>query len=159
MYRISQFFQAVFAKLERDDIVFVNTYLSERERGLFFRLPKSEQVHSIRVAKDVLNASLDCECYDVLLIKAALLHDIGKIGSGLNPITKSIMVILDKILKDKLKRYKNIRIVKHYYDHPEIALEYLENDNRYLKFLIKNHHNYDVRDKKLQLLQHADCNN
>ena len=159
IYRVKQFFQAVFAKLNRDDEVLINTYLNEQERKLFYKLPKSEQVHSVRVARDVLKASLECGCYDVLLIKAALLHDIGKIDSGLNSVTKSIMVILDKILKKKLQKYKNIKLVRHYYDHPKIALKYLVNDNEYLKFLIENHHNYGIVDRKLQLLQRADCNN
>ncbi|MCX7654895.1 MAG: HDOD domain-containing protein, partial [Treponemataceae bacterium] len=50
---------------------------------------------------------------------AGLLHDIGKIDSGLNPITKSIMVVLDSLFHQKLKKVKRIKFIRTYYDHPK----------------------------------------
>ncbi|WDU82896.1 HD domain-containing protein [Caloramator sp. Dgby_cultured_2] len=159
LYRVKQFLRAITAKLTEDDYRFINFYLNERERQLFYSLSKSEQYHSINVARCVLETSIKEGCYDIILIKAALLHDIGKIDSGLNPITKSIMVILDKIFSQKLKMLKRIKFIRAYYDHPKIALDYLGNKKNYLAFLIENHHNYNINDRKLKLLQRADCKN
>ncbi|GFR36594.1 HD domain-containing protein [Thermobrachium celere] len=157
MYRIRQFFWALFSKLTDDDKKFVNAYLSENERVLFNRLKESEKVHSVKVAKEVLERSLELDLYDINLIKAALLHDIGKVDSGLNVINKSIITIFNKLFPNFLKRFYNIRPIYAYYNHPEIALTYLNNCDNYIKFLIKNHHNYGINDKKLKILQEVDC--
>jgi hypothetical protein len=157
LYRVKQFLWGITAKLNDEDKEFINNYLNEYERKLFFSLPVYEQVHSLRVAKGVLKESKDKGLYDVLIVKAALLHDIGKINSGLNLITKSIIVILDKLTSGRLKKLTGITPINVYYNHPEIAMSYLEDEDKNIKYLIRNHHNYSLNsDKRLKILQEID---
>ncbi|SKB00133.1 HD domain-containing protein [Caloramator quimbayensis] len=159
-YRFRQFITAAFAKLTKEDINFINKYLNSYEVELFKRLPKYCKVHSVRVARDALEESLKKNLYDTYLIKACLLHDIGKINCGFNMFTNSIIVIIEKLLPSLLQRRKNIKIVNAYYNHPEIALSYIENEDSYVKYLILNHHNYSLKeDEKLIILQRCDCKN
>ncbi|SHF39829.1 MULTISPECIES: hypothetical protein [Caloramator] len=157
MYRIKQFLWAIFAKLTDEDKKFIDFYLNDNEKVLFNKLKESEKVHSVKVAREVLQKSLEKDLYDISLVKAALLHDIGKIDSGLNVINKSVITILNKISPGILKKLYRIKPVYSYYNHPEIAITYLDNCDDYIKFLIKNHHNYEIDDKKLKILQEVDC--
>jgi hypothetical protein len=157
---VKQFIEGVRARLTPQDIYFIDKYLDDKEKGLFYSIPRYEQVHSLRVAREVLEESLKNDIYDIYLIKAALLHDIGKISGGLNLITKSIMVLLDNFAPCMLRKLKRTKSVNTYYNHPEIAATFLGEENEYLLFLIKNHHNYKISsDEKLKILQKADCNN
>jgi putative nucleotidyltransferase with HDIG domain len=160
VYRVRQFIWAICAKLTEADYVFIDEYLNSRERALFMSLPKFEQAHSLNVARDVLEEAQKKNLYDELLIKAALLHDIGKINKGLNIYIKSILVIMDKLFPEFLKRFTWNKQVNAYYNHPEMAMELLEGEDGYIKYLIKNHHNYDVKeDEKLKILQYMDLKN
>ncbi len=74
------------------------------------------------------------------------LHDIGKIYNSMNPIDKSIMVIMHKITNGKIKAYKKIKNVNVYYNHGDIGYNLLKKygyDDRFL-FLVKNHHNNNI---------------
>lgn len=156
-YRIKQFLWAATAKLKDEDKKFATEYLNDYEESLFFSLPVFEQVHSVKVAQGVLEECLKRDAYDVLLIKAALLHDIGKINTSLNIFTISILVIMDRIFPKGMKKLIFIKSINAYYNHPEIALKYLENTDEYIAFLIRNHHNYEiVWDEKLRILQKID---
>jgi predicted HD phosphohydrolase len=155
-YRVKQFIWGITARLSKDEISFINSYLNEKEKSLFFSLPVYEQVHSVKVAKRVLKECENKELQDKMLIKASLLHDIGKINSGLNLITKSILVLSDKMMPKLTRKFKRISFVDAYYNHPEIAMDYLSKEDNYIKYLIKNHHNTLIHDEKLKILQDAD---
>lgn len=155
-YRVKQFVWGITAKLSKEDINFIDSNLSKEEKNLFFLLPVYEQVHSVRVAQRVLKECKSKNLQDKMLIKAALLHDIGKINSGLNLITKSILVLADKMMPNLTRKLKRISFVDAYYNHPEIAMNYLGKEDKYIKYLIKNHHNSLIDDEKLKILQTAD---
>lgn len=160
LYRVKQFIWSISAKVTDEDKRFVDGYLNSYERELFYALPTYEQRHSIKVGKYVLNACLEKGAYDIRVIKAALLHDIGKINSGLNIVTKSIMVILNRLIPEVLKNFKHRKIINAFYNHPEIAVSYLQDNDEYLKYLIRNHHNYSLKeDEILEILQKADSDN
>lgn len=94
---------------------FLSIYLNEGELKLFHRLKKSEKNHSIAVAKGIAGeASYD---KDVFFIKAALLHDIGKIEKPLNLIEKSLAVLLNKFLGSRLSRYDRLPFIGSYLHH------------------------------------------
>jgi hypothetical protein len=157
IYRVKQFFWGITARLSREDICLVHKYLNEYERKLFFRLPRNEQVHSIKVARDVIEESTKLSVMDASLVKAAFLHDIGKIGRGLNVFSKSIIVILNRFMPKILLKLIRLRAVNAYYNHPEIAITYLELSDEKLNYYILNHHNYNITDdKRLKILQDAD---
>lgn len=160
VYRIMQFIWGITGKLSRSDMCLIDTYLSDYERKLFFMLPRNEQVHSVKVARTVISESTKQELYDVLLVRAAFMHDVGKINSGLNLVSKSILIILQKISPKFLLKLMKLRVVNAYYNHPKIALNYLDGEEEGLEYYVLNHHNYSIsQDKKLKILQEADSNN
>lgn len=159
-YRIMQFIWGITSKLSQDDIYLIDTYLNDYQKKIFFMLPKNEQVHSVKVARAVIREITTQKLYDTLLIKAAFLHDVGKVNSGLNVGSKSILVILQKIFPEFLLKLMKLRVVNAYYNHPKIALDYLNEEEEVLKYYVLNHHNYLIsQDKKLKILQEADSNN
>lgn len=158
-YRIKQFLMGITAKTTIEDINFVKSYLNDKERELFFKLQIHEQVHSIKVARDVINISVKNNLYDIIIIKAALLHDIGKINSSLNIINKSIIILMDKFIPKITKKLMIIKPIYAYYNHPYIGSKYLYFENEDIQYLVKNHHNYYLNDEKLKILQEADCRN
>ena len=66
------------------DVAWVATVLNERELAAWERMPNHDRRHSIRVARDV-DAQLANTEYadDPRWAEAALLHDVGKLDSGL----------------------------------------------------------------------------
>lgn len=168
MYRVKQFLWSIFSRINEDDLGFIDAYLDEEKIGLFCKLSIPEQKHSIRVAR-LLKVEYDKfirksgtevkECHRRTLITIALLHDIGKIHKRINVVDKSILVILNKITKGKLKSFTNIPKVDIYYNHAEKGAAILKDygfDERAL-FLVRNHHNNDIiEDKELEILKYCD---
>lgn len=158
LYRIKQFYWAVTSIISSTDKDFLKEYLNANEINLFAKLAVYEQKHSIRIAQDIKKICSTNE----RLIKVALLHDIGKINKSLNLLEKSLMVILDNLFKDKMKKYENIKIIDSYYNHGENGYKILKGygyDERFL-YLVKNHHNNDIiGDKELNILKQYDNQN
>lgn len=154
-YRVKQFLKAITARITPEDICFVNKYLSKKELGLFNRLKSYEQKHCIDVAMRLKEMSEG----ETEMIRLGLLHDIGKIKYPLSPLEKSLIVILDKVSKGKIKSCKRSKMVKCYYEHPQIGYELLKETDQYEEtFLetIRRHHDLEIEGVKLQLLQQAD---
>ena len=74
-YRIWQFWQSLSASQDENEWQQVDGILSSAELILFKQLPIPDRNHSLRVLK---NLAADGET-DPALLKAALLHDLGKI--------------------------------------------------------------------------------
>lgn len=160
LYRVKQFFKALSAKVTMDDKKIVCNFLDEEERKLFYSLPEYEQAHCIRVAKEIISSSTISGEKQRVIIRAALLHDIGKLAGGLNIITKSIMVLLDRSMPNFIRHFQRLKMVDTYYNHPDKAFIYIKDDNDYFSFLIRNHHNYSLSmDEGLKLLQETDSRN
>ncbi|MFU0824548.1 HDIG domain-containing metalloprotein [Clostridium sp.] len=157
-YRIKQFLWGITAKVSLEDIKFVKEYLNNDELNLFIKLAVYDQAHCIRTAKEVKRIYSEKKMSNDLLVKAALLHDIGKIEGKLNLIDKSILVVLDRITKGKIKEFKNLKKVDIYYNHPDKGYNILKNfdyNDRFL-YLIRNHHNKSIKDKELEVLIKCD---
>lgn len=156
IYRVKQFFQGLTAKLYDEDFHFINQYLTPQEQNLFFQLRKSEQRHSLNVAYGCHTDAPD----ETTLIKAALLHDIGKIGSNLTLVNKAFAVIFDKI---SLKVFIMPNFLKEaiYYKshHAELGYELLLKlaiEEKVL-LLVKNHHKDTMSNmKEMKILQFYD---
>lgn len=163
LYRVKQFYWSMTSKLDLMDIELINKFLNTEEKELFNSISTYEQKHSVKVAMDVIKL---CEANNIKndnLIKVALLHDIGKSYKKLNPVEKSLVVMLDNISKGKLKKFKNLKQVDVYYNHADKGYNILKNkgdyDERFL-YLIKNHHNtYVIGDKELDMLKICDSKN
>ena len=146
LYRVKQFYWSMVSKLNDEDIDFIKLYLETYELQLFNQLPTYDQKHCINVARDVKSTCNQRKLQSKDLIKVALLHDIGKIYNSMNPIDKSIMVIMHNITNGRLKAYNKTKNVNIYYNHGDIGYNLLRKygyDDRFL-FLIKNHHNNNI---------------
>jgi len=139
LYRIRQFFHGINATISSDDTNFINSYLTNEEQDLFYKLRISEQRHCLNVAngckKDIPNKTW--------FIKAALLHDIGKIGSNLTLINKSFVVIAMALNLKENNMPSFLREALYYkQNHAKLGYNLLKNivtDERVL-CIIKNHH-------------------
>jgi len=164
-YRVKQFFWGIISLFKKVDYVFIKKYLNDEEIVMFKELKKSEQHHCIRVCKDSLYYKKEnlIDVNEYKLGKAALLHDIGKGACHLSLIEKSIIVILDKLTKGKLKKYHNIKQINIYYNHPEIGYNMLKNQRYYKEILevVRYHHNKSKikNNKLLQIINYCDNKN
>lgn len=145
--RIKQFyigFTSIFKRVKKEDIELVKSHLNEIEYSLFNKYYEYDKKHVLRVAKDIEKICNDegiNSSKKSLLIKTALLHDMGKIKAKINILDRVILVLLNKMLGDKAKSLK-IKKVQVYYNHGfmgyEILKDYIKDDE--ILFLIKNHH-------------------
>ncbi len=129
-YRVRQFIWAVVSSFKELDYNYIDLFLNGEEKTLFFKLIKSEQQHCIRVSKDMLaTLNIDINKIDkkeIYIGKLGLLHDVGKIEGPSGPVSKSIIVILDKISKGKLKKFNQFKRVDVYYNHAKKGLDILK---------------------------------
>jgi putative nucleotidyltransferase with HDIG domain len=163
LYRVKQFYWSITCKIDLKDLELINKYLDDNEKKLFNNLSTYEQKHSLNVAREVIEVCKKNRIYNESLIKASILHDIGKVHKRLNPIEKSLLVMLDNISKGKLRKYKNINRIDVYYNHGDKGYNILKNTGRYderFLYLIKNHHsNFIIGDKELDILRTCDSKN
>lgn len=156
LYRIKQFIWGIESYFKDIDNDYLEIFLNENEILLFNKLRQNDKHHSIRVCKEAISILKSKKInVDVnKLAKAALLHDVGKGEYGLNLIEKSILVMLNRVTNGKIKKYKNIKHIDIYYNHPEKGAEVLKQFNIYDKeFLdtIRYHHSSDKREKNILL--------
>ncbi|MDQ0151258.1 HDIG domain-containing metalloprotein [Eubacterium multiforme] len=167
-YRIKQFYWYVTSSWKKVDIKLIKKYLNNNEQKLFNKLNNSEQHHCIRVCNDAIKM-VDSENIKInrnKLAKIALLHDVGKTTKYLNVIDKSVIVLLDKFTKGKLKKYTNIKKVDVYYNHPIKGVRILENlhnyDKEFLDVIKKHHqnpHKISKEDENIYLEIIRECDN
>ncbi|MBR9648274.1 HDIG domain-containing protein [Clostridium tyrobutyricum] len=162
LYRIKQFYWSLLSKIDKDDRKFVRYILNESELKLFYKLSISEQKHSIRVAYDVNKMCSMKNIDSTVLLKAALLHDIGKIYKRMSIIDKSILVLLDKITNGNIKNMCNFSKVNVYYNHAKLGSKLLNqiNTNKNVIYLVANHDNSKVcANRELNILKECDNKN
>lgn len=163
LYRVKQFVWALKSLSEDIDTEYVNRFLNKREKKLFNKLKKTDKHHCIRVSKEAVNLSKGKEINLNRVAKVALLHDIGKGEYGLNVIEKSVLVILNKMTKGKLKKYDSIKAIDSYYNHAEKGANLLKSFNTYDKeFLdtIRYHHSNKIQGNKLlEIIKESDNRN
>lgn len=161
--RIKQFYWAINSKIDEEDIMLIDEMLTKEEKLLFLKLSKGEQKHCIRVARDIIKSCVAYKNIDVYrLTKAALLHDIGKISCKLNVVDKSVIVVLDKITKGRIKEFSKMKKIDIYYNHGNKAYYLLKpyiSDKKLLS-LISNHHKKNMyEDEEMKLLKICDDRN
>ena len=81
-YRLLQLFTALTAHLTPEERGLVASVLSQAELRLFERMPQHDQRHCLDVYRLLLRGGYD----DPLLLRAALLHDCGKVDDQGRPI-------------------------------------------------------------------------
>ena len=88
-----------------EDAALVTRYLNDAERAAFFGMDPPDQAHSLRVTRHCEEA---LKAYPELdersMMKAALLHDIGKTGAGLGLTFRTFWVLSHKFAPELLDR-------------------------------------------------------
>lgn len=140
--RIKQFYRAVTAHINNEDLKFINTYLNKNEQNLFFSMHVYDQRHVLNVAYTAQNLiRFDRGSVNKrLLIKSCLLHDTGRTAKDISLWDKVFAVLLDKYLSKiahKIAKYNNnpdrsfFDKRRHalfiYYNHAYISGEKLQN--------------------------------
>ncbi|MFN8503639.1 hypothetical protein [Kouleothrix sp.] len=97
LYRLRQLAAALTARLAPDDRALVARTLAPAELRLFERMPRHDQRHCLDVYHTLRAAGHD----DPLLLRAALLHDCGKVDDDGRPIPLlyyGVFVVLLRLL-------------------------------------------------------------
>ncbi|ERL25544.1 HDIG domain protein [Mitsuokella sp. oral taxon 131 str. W9106] len=96
--RIRQFYRALFASMEQADHELVWQVLSEKEQTLFYAMHRADQVHAINVARTALKIAKEYprEVNRTLLLRVALLHDVGRKKGDLDIWGKAFAVLAMK---------------------------------------------------------------
>ena len=176
--RIKQFVRAVKARLNDDDLNFINAYLNAKEQNLFFAMQIYDQRHVLNVAytaKKLMQRN-HSNVNERLLLRACLLHDVGRTANDIFLLDKIFAVLLDKYLPSvahKLAKYnkdntnhcffsKRRHALFIYYNHADIgALKLKEIGLNDIAKIIKYHHSPQRQDdcQELIILRKADSLN
>lgn len=77
-YRVRQLTRSLRPCIDKAELSYIKSVLTEKQAELFFRLPLFEQRHALNVCQTLVAGGFG---YDVELLQAALLHDLGKTDS------------------------------------------------------------------------------
>ena len=106
LYRLHQFWSALVASPSEGELDNISSLLTPPQMALFRQMHRSEQAHSIRVMRAVLQSSDGVQAgpRDDLL-RAALLHDVGKSRYPVRIWERALIVLSKAILPGKVKRW------------------------------------------------------
>ena len=94
IYRVWQGLRSLAAKKRREDWALVERYLSAPERSLFEGMQAADQQHGVRVLRSLLARGIT----DRSLLKAALLHDVGKSSCQIRTFHRAAAVLATALL-------------------------------------------------------------
>ena len=147
-YRVWQFWQSLKNGPKPDDWLKAQEILSSAELELFKTLPVPDQNHSLRVLRSLESAGEE----DPDLLKAALMHDIGKTLHPLRRWERVFYVLLGWLLpktaqawgeKDPRGIHRSLVVIKK---HPEWGADLADKagSSRRVVWLIRNHETEDL---------------
>jgi len=166
---VRQFFQSIFLRVSKEDIKAFDQYLNIGEHALFMQLPEYEKVHAILTAKKMqkLVHSIP-DVNERKMVRAALLHDVGRISGKVNLFDKVWLKLAKYFLPPVYHRlaargqrpgskFKKFYVHKH---HGEVAGEFLKRagtDKDIIELIVKHTDKTRPSDpKELSLLRQAD---
>jgi len=120
LHKIKQLLNYYTYTYSKDDDKYAIKYLNHEEYFIFSQMDDYDKKHSVNIVKEIINNPFHKD--NKLLVKFALLHDIGKIYSY-----------------NLMKRIKH-SITKNYF-HAKKGYEIMENINSDVAKLILEHHN------------------
>ncbi|WP_048818163.1 HDIG domain-containing metalloprotein [Desulforamulus hydrothermalis] len=172
--RLKQFWHALFSQVGPEETAFIKKYLDAREQSLFWAMDRPTQTHCIRVARTCLNLLKNCQTLEVnqnILLKSALLHDLGKPARLIKTRDRVLIVILSTlapalyqyILQGKLGQGRFYRAAAAHANHCLAGARRAEQAGLppAVIYLIANHHRPEQAGDppELTLLRQADALN
>ncbi len=168
--RIHQFISAITARLSSEEIDFIRRTLPDESLPLFFAMHPADQMHCYRVAMTALRLQKDLgEGDGALLVRAALLHDIGRKKGELDIWGKVLTVLLVHFFPKFSQRVarrgasapcpKLFRLLYIYFQHPSIGAQQLKTIGLDAEAALVAHHHASpsIDDSiELTLLRQAD---
>jgi hypothetical protein len=100
-YRAGQFLHLLTAKRKREHRRFVYEILDSSMAALFFRMSDPDQSHSVRVFQTLVDQGEEGED----LLRAALLHDVGKSLHPLRAWERSLVVVTNRIFPNQVLKW------------------------------------------------------
>ena len=162
--RIHQFYKAVRAAVHTEDQAFLRKYLSAEEQVLFKQMGLPEQRHCLDVAYTAIRLAAEKNGVDKgLLLRCALLHDIGKVEGDLPVPYKVLTVLADHFFSRQARCWArqsaagDRRDFRHalyiYYYHGELGREkLLAMHLSELAEIVGKHHKAPTEKDPLELL-------
>ncbi|HEX3032948.1 MAG TPA: HD domain-containing protein [Bacillota bacterium] len=172
-HRIRQVLHALTARMTSQDYTFTAIYLNPKELQAFEAMDTNSQKHCILVAKTCLELLQDYPKGQIkvtTLVRAALLHDIGKVRGDLGTLDRVIVVMVDRLFPNvgaalsAESRHRNSTGLRHafyiYHNHPSLGVEtaIAIGVEREICQLIADHHSspYTGEPLELTILRQAD---
>jgi putative nucleotidyltransferase with HDIG domain len=158
--RIWQFYHALMERMDAPRKMFVAEHLSAAARELFCGMDEMDQCHAVRVAYTAQElAATVIEPFDEeLLIRCALLHDIGRQQGDMGLWGKVYAVLMHHFYPS----CRSGHVLFVYYHHAALGRELLESIGMVREAsIIGQHHSRPGADDsiELQLLREADARN
>lgn len=140
MQRVRQFFQAIFTRFDEADRRYVAWWLPEAElQQLFYGMALPDQVHALRTAytaekllEEVTVEEKKCVARR-LLLRCALLHDVGRARGTLGTLGKTVAVLLHHFFprwaktRGEVPRGGTLSAMLYvYFHHPQIGAAWLQ---------------------------------
>jgi len=91
LYRVSQFFRALLARVEPNEKLVLDACLPRQAQALFRQMPRQDQRHGLNVLYTLQRQGYQ----DRALMQAALLHDVGK-GASVWLWYRVVIVLLQR---------------------------------------------------------------
>lgn len=151
--RIRQVISAITAQLSEEDKRFIEESLTTKEQALFYAMNLPDQRHALNVAYTAMELAKDrSEVDKTLLLKSALLHDVGKVRGDVSTWDKIITVLAHNCAPNWARNWgkrgrggkiANLRHAFHtYYHHPARSAELLAaiGEDRRVGEIVRRHH-------------------
>lgn len=172
--RLKQVYSALRAAISEKDYLFVAHHLSQAEAHLFWAMSRPDQNHALNVAytvQELIKTRSDSDKIDKsLLLKAALLHDVGRVHGDMSTFDKSLAVALYTTCPvyaqkwaawGRGNRLQNLRHALYiYYHHASMSAQKLRRigaEEQLIQLVAAHHRQKQKNDPlELDLLRQAD---
>jgi putative nucleotidyltransferase with HDIG domain len=161
-YRVWQFIQATFSQVRQDEYILVERHLLPAQMALFMRMDRLDQRHCLDVFYTLYNA----HHRDDALLKAALLHDVGKADVRLRIWHRVSVVLMRRFVPGWLDRLAaDGRGWKAPFSvhvrHAETSAQWAADAGCTIQVidLIRRHHEKNPKNERLAALRWADEQN